>query len=194
MRKLHFVTSNKGKLEEAGKKLFRLGYDVVGADIYVPEIQAESLREVIEYGLDFLEHDNEAKKLGRIMIDDSGLFIDELKGFPGVYSAFVLKTLGNKGILKLLEGVPEEMRVARFVACIGYLDLENGRREVVEGVSEGTIAFEPKGKGGFGYDPIFKPFEGKGRTFAEIPTDEKNEYSHRGRALDEIVRAILLEK
>jgi XTP/dITP diphosphohydrolase len=194
MKEIHFITSNKGKLEEAEKKLFRLGFHVVGSDIYVPEIQANSVREVIEYALDFLETNEEANRLGRVMLDDSGLFIDYLKGFPGVYSAYVLNTIGYKGILKLLEGVEEELREARFIACIGYLDMETKEREIFEGVSSGKIAFAPRGSGGFGYDPIFIPKEGNGRTFAEIPTEEKNIYSHRGRALDAMVRTLFLKK
>jgi len=194
MKEIHFITSNKGKLEEAEKKLSSLGVHVVGSDIYVPEIQANSVREVIEYALDYLENNADAKELGRVMLDDSGLFIDYLKGFPGVYSAYVLNTIGYKGILKLLEGVDEELRKARFIACIGYLDLETGKRDIFEGVSFGHIAYEPRGSGGFGYDPIFIPVEGNGRTFAEIPTEEKNIYSHRGRALDAMVSSLFLKK
>jgi XTP/dITP diphosphohydrolase len=110
------------------------------------------------------------------MIDDSGLFINALKGFPGVYSAYGQKTVGNKGILKLMDGV--EDRTAVFKCCIGCMIGEE--RIIVTGTCHGYILFEEKGDGGFGYDPIFTP-DGD-RSFAEIPVEEKNAISHRGNA------------
>jgi XTP/dITP diphosphohydrolase len=110
-----------------------------------------------------------------LIVDDTAFCIDALKGFPGPYAAYVLDTLGNTGILKLMEGVTN--RNARFITAIGYADSEGIR--VFRGEIEGNIV-DPRGSGGFGYDPIF---EVNDRTFAEISLAEKNILSHRARAL-----------
>lgn len=111
-----------------------------------------------------------------LIVDDTGFFVDALNGFPGPYAAYVLNTIGNRGILKLMEG--REDRSARFVTAIAFAD-ENGVR-VFKGTIEGGVAHAPRGEGGFGYDPIFETGE---KTLAEIPLEEKNRISHRARAL-----------
>ena len=118
-----------------------------------------------------------AKGLKDFIIDDSGMFVHALKGFPGVYSAYGQKTIGNKGILTLMEGVKD--RSATFKCCIGC-DID-GETIIVTGKCDGFILFEEKGTEGFGYDPIFSP-DGK-RSFAEISVEEKNTMSHRGNAV-----------
>jgi len=118
--------------------------------------------------------------------DDTGLEIDHLDGAPGVYTARfagenatyadnVAKTLA------VLKGVPTSDRTARFrtVALLAYPD---GSEVVAHGVVEGHIAVAPAGEGGFGYDPIFVPVDGRGQTFAEMPPTVKHAISHRGRA------------
>jgi XTP/dITP diphosphohydrolase len=117
--------------------------------------------------------------------DDTGLEVDDLGGAPGVYSA---RYAGDNAsyadnvatLVKALAGEAGARR-ARFrtVAVAAWPD---GREVVAEGVVEGTIAAEARGAAGFGYDPVFIPVEGDGRTFAEMPADEKNRISHRGRA------------
>src|SRR4051812_32387740 len=118
--------------------------------------------------------------------DDTGLLVDALDGGPGVYSA----RFAGEGatyadnvakLLAELAGVPAERRTARFetVALVRWPD---GREVVATGAVEGVIATEPRGAGGFGYDPIFVPTEGDGRTFAELAPVEKHALSHRGRA------------
>jgi len=109
-------------------------------------------------------------------IEDSGLFIKALNGFPGVYSSYVFKTIGNEGILKLMRGV--EDREAKFVCVIAYND---GKVRIFKGEVVGKISNEMRGEHGFGYDPIF---EYNGRTFAEMG-EEKDLVSHRRRAADE---------
>ena len=94
-------------------------------------------------------------------------------GFPGPYSAYVSKTLGNEGILKLLSG--ESCRTATFKSVVGYCE-PGGEPLLFVGSVDGVITEEIRGEGGFGYDPIFAP--GK-RTFAEMLMEEKNEISHR---------------
>jgi len=111
-----------------------------------------------------------------LMVDDTGLFIDALNGFPGPYAAFVLNTIGNAGILKLMDGASD--RSARFTTAIAFAD-ESGAR-VFKGTIEGQITHAPQGSGGFGYDPIFAVGE---KTLAELSLEEKSRISHRARAL-----------
>jgi len=114
------------------------------------------------------------------MIDDSGLFVDALKGFPGVYSSYVFKTVGCDGILSLMRGV--EDRRARFECCIGFM-APGGEPFIAKAVAEGTISQEKMGAGGFGYDPVFIP-QGYTRSYAQIDLPEKNRISHRGKAME----------
>jgi XTP/dITP diphosphohydrolase len=114
-----------------------------------------------------------ARLKGSVMIEDAGMFIDCLKGFPGVYSAYVQKTIGNSGILRLMEGM--DNRGAAFKSIVGYA--EPGMEPVVfKGELKGDIGFEPRGTGGFGYDPIFYV---NGKSLAEMSLEEKNRISHR---------------
>jgi XTP/dITP diphosphohydrolase len=122
------------------------------------------------------------------LADDSGLEVDALGGAPGVRSARYggEDTTDQRNVAKLLaelDAVPEGERGARFVCCIVYRD-EEGHEITSRGVCEGRIALEPRGLGGFGYDPVFLPDEiDDGRTMAELSPEEKNRISHRGRAL-----------
>lgn len=111
-----------------------------------------------------------------LIVDDTGLSIDALNGFPGPYAAYVQQSIGNAGILKLMEG--RTNRAARFTTAIAYAD-DKGVR-VFPGVLHGQVAHSPRGDGGFGYDPIF---EVGSTTLAEIPMEEKSGMSHRARAL-----------
>ncbi len=111
-------------------------------------------------------------------MDDSGLFVRALDGFPGVYSSYAFRTLGCPGLLRLVED--ETDRAATFRTSFGVL--EKGGPTVLEGVCHGSLAEEERGEGGFGFDPIFVP-EGETRTFAEMDVEEKNALSHRGRAV-----------
>ncbi|ASJ01934.1 non-canonical purine NTP pyrophosphatase [Thermococcus profundus] len=171
--RIAFVTSNPGKVEEARKYFKPLGVEVYQLRLPYPEIQADTLEEVAEYGAKWLSE----RVDGPFFLDDSGLFIDHLKGFPGVYSAYVYKTLGIDGILKLMEGAGN--RGAHFRSVIAYWD---GELHLFTGRVDGEITLEPRGSGGFGFDPVFKPV-GFNRTFAEMTTEEKNRISHRGLAL-----------
>lgn len=171
--RLAFITSNPGKVEEAKKYFEPLGVEVYQLKIEYPEIQADTLEEVAEYGVRWL-----SDRVGDpFFLDDSGLFVDALKGFPGVYSAYVYKTIGYWGILRLLE--EESNRKAYFKSVVAYWD---GKIHIFTGRVDGEITTEPRGDRGFGFDPIFKP-EGFDKTFAEMTTEEKNKISHRGRAL-----------
>ena len=111
-----------------------------------------------------------------LIVDDTGFFIDALEGFPGPYAAYVQNSIGNAGILKLMEGKSD--RNARFTTGIAYAD-ERGI-QVFVGSLEGKLTLWSRGNNGFGYDPIFEL--GK-RTLAEHSMEEKSRISHRARAL-----------
>ncbi len=121
-----------------------------------------------------------------VMIDDSGLFVDALSGFPGVYSSYVFKTLGCDGILRLMEGI--EDRSARFECCIGFM-APGSEPFIAKGIARGSIAAEKSGSGGFGYDPIFV-HEGHSQTYAQLDVADKNLVSHRGRAMERFIQEL----
>ncbi len=171
---MNIITSNNGKYREY-KKIFP---DAKMLDIGYHEIQADTLEEVVEDALDGL------KENAPLMIDDSGLFIDALHGFPGVYSSYVMRTLGCEGILKLMDGT--DNRDARFECVIGYVDID-GNSKVIKGEISGCITESMKGTSGFGYDPVFMPKSYR-KTFAEMTAEEKNKISHRGKAMERLVR------
>jgi XTP/dITP diphosphohydrolase len=176
---LTFVTGNAGKVRELAALVAEHGFTVVQDDGGYPEIQAETLAEVAQAGAKAL--------LGRIrppfLLEDSGLFVDALNGFPGVYSRHALDTIGCAGLIRLLDGAAS--RAAEFRAHLLYVD-QQGALHGFDGACSGTIAPSPSGASGFGFDPIFRP-AGSARTFAEMSAEEKNRVSHRAKA----VRAFL---
>ena len=187
MDRLFFLTSNNGKLAEAKDFFLPLGYEVEQFLIEgeIPEViepQSDNLQLVasskIQQAAAYLE---EIGEKGSILVEDAGLFIDELNGFPGVYSASTLEKIGLHGILKLLDR--NANRGAEFRACAALWD--GNKTTLVEGICRGIITTEIKGSGGFGFDPIFAPLdEGTGRTFGEMNKQEKGLYSHRSKALN----------
>ncbi|MCH7760745.1 XTP/dITP diphosphatase [candidate division TA06 bacterium] len=136
-----------------------------------------------------------AKKVSRsirkvALADDTGLEVEALQGRPGVHSARFAGPgasyeANRLKLLKSLQGVPEEKRGAVF-RCIAALASPEGRIVTFEGVCRGRIGFEPKGEGGFGYDPLFI-VEGIGKTFAEMTLEEKNQVSHRAKAMKKVM-------
>ena len=171
------VTHNQNKYKEMKKIIGNLEW----VNIEYPEIQADTLEDVIEFALSYLSN----KIDGNFIIDDSGLFIESLNDFPGVYSSYVYRTIGNEGILKLMEGI--ENRRAYFKTVIGLR--YQGMNYKLVGICHGYIANEERGKNGFGYDPIFIP-ENHRKTFSEMTIEEKNRVSHRGKAMIKL-RALL---
>lgn len=167
-----FVTSNEGKYVEVKKIGERYGIKVEWKKMKYLEIQGSDLVEIAKKSAELLS--NEIRE--PFFIEDSGLFIEALNGFPGPYSSFVFKTIGNEGIIKLMKG--EKNRKAYFLAVIAYFDGSNIHTFV--GRVDGRISEEIRGDKGFGYDPVF--LYGN-KTFAEMG-DEKNEVSHRRRALE----------
>ena len=172
------VCGNTGKIKEIRRYLYPMGYDLEILEGDFIEIQSETLEEVLYYGLKRYEEDHELRD--PFIKDDSGLFIDALSGFPGVYSSYVQKTVGNDGILSIMDGI--EGRGATFRTVVG-LRIPGSGTSLFRGECKGTIATGSHGDGGFGYDPIFKP-EGEDLTFAQMSTDEKNSMSHRTRAIE----------
>jgi XTP/dITP diphosphohydrolase len=182
--KLIFITSNKGKFREVEQALKPRGIRVVQENVPYPEIQADNIEQVVEHALEFLG----TTIRGAMILEDSGLFVESLDGFPGVYSAYVFRTLGNPGVIRLMEGV--ENRKAEFRSCFGYRS-GTGEISTVTGLCVGSISTSERGEGGFGFDPIFVP-DGETRTFAEMGTEEKNSMSHRGNAMEKL-RDILIK-
>jgi XTP/dITP diphosphohydrolase len=151
--------------------------------------------EIVEDGDTFEE--NSYKKAFEIMkiaglptiADDSGLEVDWLDGAPGVYSARFAgeecdDEANNKKLLSLLKGVPPEKRGARFVSVITLI-FPDGKTLVARGETTGTLLDEVRGKGGFGYDPLFVP-TGENLTYSELTAEQKNHISHRGKALQKL--------
>ena len=175
-----FVTTNPGKFREVSAKLAPLGVRLRRRDRAVPEVQADRLEDVVRFGARVLA----SEVPGEFLIDDSGLFVDALGGFPGVYSSYVYRTIGPAGVLSLMRGRAE--RTARF-ETVFLLGARGRTPRVFRGVCEGTIARRPRGRGGFGFDPIFVP-RGHRRTFGEMSLAEKNAMSHRARAAEALAR------
>ena len=185
MGTLNFLTGNPGKLEEATALLAPLGWKVQSFVVEgnVPEIvepQTDNLTTValakVAQGVEILAAESRLSE--SLLVEDSGLFIDALPDFPGVYSAQILKSIGLEGILKLVG----ENRSAQFTTIAALWTGEVV--EVFVGQCAGQISEEIQGQHGFGYDPIFIPNEGDGkRTFAEMTVEEKSACSHRGKAL-----------
>ena len=177
-----FFTSNRGKIAEAKAILEPYGINVKTFDSLteINEIQSDNLEDVAADKLTKAMTNNLSNTILAVMVEDAGFFIDEFEGFPGVYSSYVHKTLGIDGVLRSLVGI--ENRRASFRCVIGmHID---GRNLFFTGECKGTVSNEIRGKNGFGYDPIFVPNDGDGRTFAEMNLEEKGLISHRTRALD----------
>ncbi len=181
MKEIYFITGNKGKVAEAKQKFSEIGINVIQKNLGYPEIQTETLENVASFGVKHV-----LKELNKpFILEDAGLFIDSLDGFPGVYSAYVFHTIGCKGILKLMQNINGEKRSATFKSVYAYG--EPGKKPMLFlGECNGSISLEEKGINGFGYDPIFIP-KNCDKTFAEMSIDEKNKLSHRGKSLDKLL-------
>ena len=161
-----FASSNKNKYEEAKAILSKFGISLKFFRCILQEMQADTLEEVAFHkALDAF-----SRCCKPVIIEDDGLFINSLKGFPGPYSSFVFKTLGNEGILKLLK----LKRSATFQSVIAYCERKNDVQLFNAAVS-GKISQKPTGKK-WGYDPIFIPKD-QTKTYAQL--EEKNLVSHR---------------
>ena len=191
-RRIIFATGNKDKMKEIRQILADLGMEIIsmkeaGVDI-----------DIVEDGMSFEENaEIKARSVSRVLTndivlaDDSGLEIDYLDKAPGIYSARFAGEdtsydIKNRIFLDRLEGVPDEERTARFVCAVAAV-FPDGTSETVRETIEGRIAHEPAGENGFGYDPIFYVPEYECTT-AEMSEEQKNELSHRGKALRSMKR------
>lgn len=170
------VTTNAGKAEEFRSIFERYGLKFRIEALSTVEIQSTDLREIAMHSV---LHAYEVLR-EPVMVEDAGLFIDALGGFPGPFSSYAFKTIGIKGILKLMEDISD--RSARFKSVIAFYSPLTEPVKIFTGEVLGWIAREPRGTKGFGFDPIFVPAEGDGRTFGEMDVEEKNMFSHRARA------------
>jgi XTP/dITP diphosphohydrolase len=194
-KQLILATNNKDKIFEISRILEGLDIEILSAGDFndFPDVEetGETLAEnaILKAGAVY-------KKYGLPCVaDDTGLEVEYLGGAPGVMSArFAGEGCSyddnNAKLLKLLQGVPSEKRRAKFKTVIAFADIE-GKIHTVEGILEGIIAEDRKGRYGFGYDPVFMVPE-RGVRLAELAPEEKNRISHRGRALEKI-RPIILE-
>jgi XTP/dITP diphosphohydrolase len=177
-RLVFFATGNIHKFHEARSILTGVDIAVGMLRMKDTEIQSDSLAEIAQTSARYVFN-----RCGLpVIVEDAGLFVDALKGFPGPYAAYVYKTVGNKGLLKLMEGA--ENRKARFKSAIAYCEGEK-KPVVFEGEEEGEITVAERvgnGKSGFGFDPVFKPNR-SAKTFAEMTPEEKNCFSHRAKAV-----------
>ena len=182
--RLVLATRNPGKVAELDARLGPAGIELSTAhDHGAPEVDedAGTLRGNAE---------KKARALYRhtglpALADDTGLEVDALGGRPGVHSARYAGPDADPGanralLLRELDGAQD--RAARFRTVLAFADGEGVR--CFDGVCEGAVTTEPRGEGGFGYDAVFRPSDGDGRTFAQMDADAKNRISHRGRALD----------
>jgi XTP/dITP diphosphohydrolase len=185
------ATRNKKKIEEITRITADLAVTILSLDDY------PNCPETVEDQDTF--EGNAKKKAVEVCLctgkpalaDDSGLEVDALDGAPGVYSARYAGGTGGgndvrnyEKLLSELKEAPDEKRGAQFVCCMA-LAFPDGAVNIFPGYAKGCIGREPKGKTGFGYDPIFIP-KGYKRTFAEMSGEEKDKLSHRGKALEKL--------
>lgn len=190
MGRIVFATGNAGKIREINAIMADTGMEVVSMKDAGIQIDVEENGKTYEENALIKARAAAAAAVAVsediVMADDSGLEIDYLNGEPGIYSARYLGEntsyrIKNADLVSRLEGVPDDKRTARFVCAIAAV-LPDGRELTVRAAIEGRIGYEEKGANGFGYDPIFYVPEFQ-KTTAELTETEKNEVSHRGKAL-----------
>ena len=195
MQRIVVGSRNAGKIREIQAVLADLPYEIVGLPdegVSDAEETGETFQEnAVIKARYYCQHTGEY-----CLADDSGLEVDALQGAPGVYSArfagaHASDSENNRKLLEELAEVPENQRTARFRSVLALVG-PDGNVLLSEGVCEGIILFEPRGSGGFGYDPLFF-VTGQGKTMAEMKLEEKNQISHRGNALRAFKEKLLQE-
>ncbi len=172
-QRILFLTSNKHKISEAKTILKSWGINIVASSAKGDEIQSDSVVEVAKKAAE-----NAYRKIKKpLFVEDSGLYIDALDGFPGAFSAYVYDKLNDEGILRLLG--QKRQRGAKFVCAIAYCDARGTR--IFSGTVRGRISTRKAGGKGFGFDPIFIA-DGQNKPFSLI-SDVKMRISHRAIAL-----------
>ncbi len=186
MTEFYFATGNDHKVEEARAALAQYNIEVKKLDqLQKLEIQHPDLGEIASSALALIV----AKTIKPVFVEDAGLFVHQLNGFPGPYSSYVFETLGNEGILKLLEEAKTRKADFRSAVAFGM----NGKWLAnFSSTTEGTVQMQARGENGFGFDPIFVPMW-TSKTFAEMPLKEKTIYSHRAKAISKLALWFLNE-
>jgi XTP/dITP diphosphohydrolase len=191
MKKIVLASNNPGKLREFEQLFIPLKIDIVPQKEF-------SIEDADETGLTFVENALiKARHAARIsqlpaIADDSGIVVDALNGAPGIYSARYSGEHGNdqannEKLLANMVGIPPEQRGAHFHCTLVYLESANDPEPVIASANwYGSILTEPKGNGGFGYNPLFFVPEFN-CSVAELHDADKNRYSHRGQALDKLI-------
>jgi XTP/dITP diphosphohydrolase len=182
--KINFASSNPHKIVEVRKILEKQHIKVEAIDSKVREIQAETLEEI---AADSARTTADTLLKG-VVVEDSGLFVTCLRGFPGPYSSYVYRAIGCQGILRLMTG--ETDRNAVFRSAVSYCD-PNSEPLVFSGEVKGRISPSEKNGRKFGYDPVFIPNGLDGRTFSELDIGEKNNVSHRSKAFSKLASWLL---
>jgi len=181
MRKIIFVSSNPGKIEEVSKHLKNFGIEVVGKVLELPEVSSDDQEKVAKE-----KSKHAARVVGKpVITEDTGLYFDAYKNFPGTHPKFIFESIGYEGIFKLLQG---KVRKASFKTMVSYC--EPGKEpKVFAGICKGTITSEAKGESHprLPYDSIFIP-DGDTRVFAEMTKEEKAKYSHRAKAIEKFAK------
>jgi XTP/dITP diphosphohydrolase len=176
---IFFATNNVNKFQEARRVLAEYKIAVGMLRVKTSEIQSESLEEIAKTSaIEAFRNCNLP-----VIVEDAGLFVEALNGFPGSYAAYVFKTIGNRGLLQLMENIKN--RKARFSSVVAYHSVHCKSPICFEGEALGKITEDERRSGngyGFGFDPIFKPVNSN-KTFAEMSLSMKNRYSHRANAL-----------
>ncbi|MDD4878470.1 MAG: RdgB/HAM1 family non-canonical purine NTP pyrophosphatase [Candidatus Nanoarchaeia archaeon] len=177
--KLFFVTGNRDKFEEVKKVTDRHGIELEWSDVDVVEQKLKTEKEVsIAKALSALKILNKP-----VLVEDTGIYFEAYRDFPGPNAKVVFNGVGINGILKLLEGKP---RKAKFVTSFAFATPKMHPVAFI-GECEGRIAEKPSEVIDFAYDAIFIP-DGESRTFSEMGKEEKEKHSHRAKALEEFIR------
>lgn len=179
-----FATNNINKFNEARRVFSKHKIAVGMLRVKNLEVQSESLEEIAKSSvIEAFRNCNLP-----VIVEDAGLFVEALNGFPGPYAAYVYRTIGNAGLLRLMEKVKN--RKAWFRSVVAYYSASCNSPICFKGQSVGEITTEEKRSNneyGFGFDPIFKPVNSN-KTFAEMTIAEKNKYSHRAKALHQFAK------
>jgi XTP/dITP diphosphohydrolase len=184
---INFASNNADKIAEARSILKQFNIKVNPVNFKVREIQASNLEEIAADSAKAT-----AESAGKsIVVEDAGLFISSLMGFPGPYSSFVYQTIGCGGILKLMRGI--HRRTAVFRSAVSYCE-PHREPKVFTGELEGKISLTERHGRKFGYDPIFIPDVPSGKTFSEMGLQEKNQVSHRFKAFKKLAFWLLAGK
>ena len=186
-KRIIVASGNEGKIREINEIMSAKEVEIV------PMKAAGIVLDIVEDGTSFKENAlikakavwDALNEKEIVLADDSGLEVDYLNKEPGIYSARYMGedtpySIKNAKIIERLDGVPKEERTGRFVCAVAAV-LPDGEEIIVQETMEGYIGYEERGTNGFGYDPIFRP-EGYECSSGELPMEEKNEISHRGKA------------